>query len=119
MKAILWAVSILMLTAIAHASHTHKESYYQGQWCQTNHGVMEVVLADGSRVDCVTSTHAVEFDFGAKWAESIGQSLHYSSMTGKRGGIVLITPEHSVYLRRVRGVVERHKLPIDVWSVEP
>ena len=38
----------------------------------------------------MTDTHAIEFDFGSGWAESIGQGLHYSSMTKKRAGIVLI-----------------------------
>ena len=34
--------------------------------------------------------HAIEFDFAEKWAESIGQALHYSFMTGKRAKVVLI-----------------------------
>ena len=35
---------------------------------------IEVVLADGTRCDCVTDTHAIEFVFGSGWAESIGQA---------------------------------------------
>jgi hypothetical protein len=38
----------------------------------------------------VTDTHAIEFDFGSGWAESIGQGLHYSALSKKKAGIVLI-----------------------------
>ena len=38
----------------------------------------------------MTSCHAVEFDFANKWAESIGQALHYQYMTGKKAMVVLI-----------------------------
>jgi hypothetical protein len=37
----------------------------------------------------------VEFDWAEKWAEAVGQSLHYARMTGKRPGIVLILREES------------------------
>jgi hypothetical protein len=30
-----------------------------------------VVLPGGTRCDCVTDTHAIEFDFGDNWAEAI------------------------------------------------
>jgi hypothetical protein len=49
-----------------------------------------VVLLDKTRCDCVTDTHAIEFDFGSGWAESIGQGLHYSALSKKKAGIVLI-----------------------------
>jgi len=29
-------------------------------------------LPDKTRIDCLTTTHAVEHDFGSKWAEAIG-----------------------------------------------
>jgi hypothetical protein len=34
-----------------------------------------VVLPDGTRCDCVTDTHAIEFDFGNNWAEAINMSI--------------------------------------------
>jgi hypothetical protein len=43
-----------------------------------------VVLPDGTRCDCLTDTHAIEFDFGNKWAEAIGQSAYYALQTGKK-----------------------------------
>jgi hypothetical protein len=51
----------------------------------------EVTLDDGSRCDMVSDTHAWEVDWAPKWAEGVGQSLHYSSLTGKRPGVVLLT----------------------------
>jgi hypothetical protein len=81
---------------------------------------MEVVLKDGSRCDCLTDTYAVEFDFGAKWAESIGQSLNYSAQTGKRPGIVLILerPGDERYLERIRTVNRAFGLGITIWTID-
>lgn len=43
---------------------------------------------DGTRADCLISTHAVEVEFaGKKWIEAIGQSLNYSIQTGKKVGL--------------------------------
>ncbi len=75
---------------IAHAGHIHPEKYYQQQWCSAQGGVAEYRLDDGTRVDCLTDTHAVEVDFARKWAESIGQALYYGLQTGKRPGVLLI-----------------------------
>jgi hypothetical protein len=47
-----------------------------------------VVLSDKTRCDCVTDTHAIEFDFGSNWVEAVGQGLHYSAITKKKAGIV-------------------------------
>jgi len=51
---------------------------------------MEVKLADHTRVDCLTDDYAIEFDFASKWAQAIGQSLHYAYMTGRLPAIYLI-----------------------------
>ena len=72
------------------AGHLYPEKYYQNVWCKENKGIQEYKLIDDTRVDCLTKTHAVEFDFASKWAESIGQSLHYAMMTNKKAAIVLI-----------------------------
>ena len=80
---------------------------------------MEVVVPDGSRCDCMNATHAVEFDFGHKWAESVGQALNYGAQSGRRPGVVLILerPGDERYLRRVLTVREAYGLPLDVWTV--
>ena len=66
------------------------ESYYVDQWCTKNFGRKEAILWDMTRVDCLTKDFAIEFDFAKKWAESIGQSLYYAKMTGKKPAVVII-----------------------------
>jgi hypothetical protein len=99
--------------------HEHPERWYQEAWCSSR-GQTEVIMADRSRADCANATHVVEFDFGKKWAESIGQALNYGAQSGKTPGIVLIIekPGDERYLRRVLRVRETYKLPLDVWALD-
>jgi hypothetical protein len=78
-----------------------------------------VALPDGTRCDCVTDTHAIEFDFGYKWAEAIGQSSYYSLMTDKKAGVVLILENINdrKYWIRLNITIEHFNLPIDTWDV--
>ena len=80
-----------------------QESYYVNQWCASDFGRREAVLWDMTRVDCLTKDYAVEFDFAKKWAESIGQSLYYAKMTGKKPAVTLIltTPTDYRYVKRI------------------
>lgn len=86
------AASLLLCPAIASAS-VHPEREYQKAWCDGAGGTREFVLPDRARVDCLTSTHAVEVDFAPKWAEAVGQALYYSIETGRSPGILLIMEE--------------------------
>jgi hypothetical protein len=76
------------------------------------------VLSDGTRVDCLTEEYAIEFDFADKWAEAIGQSLHYALMTGKKPGIVIIIEKESdkKHLKKVKGIAL--KKDIKIWQVK-
>lgn len=90
-----------------HYKHQHPEAAYQNAWCKAHNGIMEYENSDKTRVDCLTSTHAVEFDFWHKWAESVGQALHYGLMTGKKPKVVLIleNPKGQMcYYKRVRNL---------------
>ena len=80
---------------------------------------MEVVLPDKTRCDCVTDTHAIEFDFGNKWTEAVGQSLYYSLQPGKKAGVVLILEnvKDRKYWIRLKTTIEHFNLPIDTWAV--
>lgn len=113
MRFILAAIIILMISVPAHC----REREYQKAWCDAHSGSMEYRLPDATRVDCLTETHAVEVDFGRKWAEAIGQSLYYSSCTGKRAGIVLILKDDGElrFLRRLEETISSAALNIDVW----
>lgn len=104
---------ILFFSVLVYADKSEKD--YQEEWCQ---GKKEYVLSDRTRVDCLTDTHAIEIEFAHKWKEAIGQSLHYSLMTGKKAGIVLIVRERNElkYLSALRKVVEANKLNIQIWA---
>ena len=92
------------------------ESYYVNQWCTSDFGRKEAVLWDMTRVYCLTKDYAIEFDFAKKWAESIGQALYYSKMTGKAPAVVLIltSPNDYHYVKRV----ERLESGIKIFLVK-
>ena len=96
---------------VSSGSHKYLESSYQQAWCSAHNGIEEFKNSDFTRVDCLTETHAVEFDFARKWAESIGQALYYQHMTGKKAKVVLIleNPEKEMkYFERVKTLGELH-----------
>ena len=111
-------VIIFILPAPILAKREHPEKWYQQKWCEAQKGRVEVVLSDGTRCDCLTDTHAIEFDFGSGWAEAVGQSAYYAIQTGKKAGIVLIleTMEDRKYWIRLNTTIEHFNLPIDTWS---
>ena len=80
-------ISFILGVGNAEARHKYPERYYQENLC---YGATEVRLPDRTRVDCLTRDYAVEFEFAPKWAEAVGQSLHYAAMTGRRPAIYLI-----------------------------
>ena len=94
-----------------------KEADFVEHHCK---GEIEHQLEDRTRIDCLNDTHAIEYDWGKKWHEALGQSLYYSAMTGKKAGIVLIVnPKTKVrYLTRLNKAIEAHNLDVDVWIVE-
>ncbi len=102
----------------AEAAHSYPEKYYQNQWCSKWGGRAEYLLADKTRVDCLTKSYAVEFDFAPKWAEAVGQSLYYSKMTGKQAAIVLILEKESdfKYFARAKYLAEDNN--IQLWYMK-
>lgn len=99
-----------------YAVHQHSESSYQHAWCAAHNGIEEYENKDKTRVDCLTEYHAVEFDFANKWAESIGQALHYQRMTGKKAMVVLILEkpkQQMVYYNRVKELGKIHNFDVE------
>ncbi len=110
----------LLATAKVPVNHRYFEKDYQNVWCSDHFGTLEVILADKARVDCVTETHAIEFDFAKKWAESIGQSLYYAEALHKSPGIVLIIEDREKdqkYTERVKSIAD--KSGITLWLMYP
>ena len=118
MKVAFIAAIIFLISSPLFAIREHPEKWYQEKWCEEQKGRVEVVLPDGTRCDCVTATHAIEFDFGNNWAEAIGQSSYYSIQTKKKAGIVLIleTMKDRKFWIRLNTTIEHFDMPIDTWS---
>lgn len=101
-------------------NHQYFEKDYQKVWCDAHCGTTEVILSDRARVDCVTATHAIEFDFAPKWAESIGQALYYGYALNKKPGIVLIienADKDQKYINRVKAIAKYYR--ITFWTMTP
>ena len=111
-----WLFSIIQLSC--YAAKLYNEAYYQNQWCNKWHGIIEYKLSDNTRVDCLTKNYAVEFDFAKKWAESVGQSLHYGMMTGKKPAIILILekPKDYIYYNRLKPLCTKYG--ITLWYIK-
>ena len=120
-RVIIFLAIAINLPTPAWAGHAHPERWYQERWCAERAGRAEVRLADRTRVDCLTETHAVEVDFARKLYEGIGQSLHYAILTGKRAGVLLIleSPGDEIYWQRLQEIIRHHGLEIDAWRIAP
>ena len=103
--------------------HPHNELSYQHAYCSAHNGIEEYELSDETRVDCLTDNYAIEFDFANKWAESIGQAVHYGLMTGKKPKVVLILDskykeEQIVYFERVKKIGIAYNIEVEFVSDE-
>jgi hypothetical protein len=101
-------------------SAKQSERYYQEKFAREIGGQVEVVMKDGTRCDILTATHAIEVDFARKWAEAIGQCLHYSSHTGKKPAVALIVLDQSddKYISRVKQISSDFNLDIEIYQID-
>jgi len=115
-RVLILVVLLAVMAAPAGAKHLHPEKWYQDQWCEDK-GETEVVMVDGTRVDCLTETMAVEVDFArGKWYEGITQALHYGLLTGKEPVLLLIieAPEDIKYYYRAERLINHYNLPVEI-----
>jgi len=115
-------ISTLLISGCNEKEHVQKkwhEADYQNKWCAQQNGQAEQRLSDKTRCDCITSTHAVEVDFAKKWAEAIGQSIHYARLTHKKAGILLIinTKSDRKNYQKLMDNIHYYQLPIHVWTI--
>lgn len=110
-------LALWLLLAPPASAENRNEAWYVDKFCQ---GKIEHVLPDRTRVDCLTSTHAIEYDWGSKWEEGIGQALGYALETGRRPGVVLILkkPRDRRYLQKLDEIIKAFDLPVDTWAIE-
>ena len=91
---------VLLLALPLSAKEKHPERWYQEKYCT---GIIEYVLPDRTRIDCLTERYAIEFDFGPNWAECIGQAQFYARAKGRLAGCVLINPKPRFLKRLLSG----------------
>ena len=95
-----------------------KEKYYSEMYCKELSGKVNHNLADKSKVDCLTDTHAYEVDWadGMKVYEAIGQSLYYASQTNKKPGIILLIRRNNSekHIRKVKEAINFFELDINL-----
>ena len=115
--------AILLSGAAIAAPKPQKEDYYNRLWCNHMGGKTDVRTRMGTIADCVIEGYAVETDFDTKWAEAIGQSLHYGLMLDRKPAILLIMKNQTGgnrqrYLDRLRVTIEGSGLDIRVFIIE-
>jgi len=106
---------LLLSFSFGFGKHLHYEKFYQKIFCNKMGGVLEYKLNDGSRIDCLTKTYAIEVDFASKWAESIGQSLYYSLMSDKKAAVLLIMErkyKDVSKLQKLKKVAKKHGITV-------
>jgi len=110
-------VILLLISSAASAQELAKEADYVDAFCD---GVIEFVLEDRTRVDCLTPDEAQEYDWGHKSYEAIGQALWYAANTGRRAAIVLIvkTSSDERGVARARKIINHYGLPINVYTAD-
>lgn len=120
----IFALAALALSAtVANAQRAQVEDYYNEIWCTENGGQIEVMTEQGTRVDCLLDGYAVEADFDTKWAEGLGQALHYSAEFDRRGAVLLIVQNHdgsdrSRYIERLSSTIEKMCLHVQIFIIE-
>ena len=117
----LFLISFLTISPV-WAKRLYHEAVYQKKWCMVHQGIPEYKLPDATRVDCLTTDLAVEFDFADKWAECVGQAIYYGKMTNRQGACVLIMEngEKDIkYLKRLRRAAYRKGVNLRTFTLKP
>lgn len=75
---IIFVFTMFVVTIVEAKQAKQKEKYYQDTHCEELKGKTEYKLEDKTRIDCLTDTKAIEYDFATKWAECAGQAIYYA-----------------------------------------
>jgi hypothetical protein len=119
----LLAAATIATASAASAERAQLEDYYNEIWCSENGGTTEVRTEMGTRADCLLDDYAVETDFDTKWAEGLGQALHYSAEFERPGAVLLIIQNHdntdrSRYVDRLASTIEKLGLNIRIFFIQ-
>lgn len=116
-----WAVPIAALAClVALCSTTSANELTQARRLAAKYSAqVEVRLLDDSRVDLLSGTHAIEVDWAPKWAEAVGQAIHYSLLADRKPAVILLLRDPATEWRHlVRAAQVCGRLGI-VLYVEP
>jgi len=114
------AVALMMVCGMQISSAVAQERKYQERYCVGME--TEVTMPSGARADCISEEFAIEVDLSNKWAEAIGQSLHYASEKNLKAGIVLVCVDPVVcnaHAYRLTSTAQKFRLPLTVWFCRP
>jgi hypothetical protein len=114
------AIVIASTIPVSASPLTRNEAYYAGRWCAEAGGVSEVVAPSGARVDCLLDGYAVEADWTYKWAESIGQALHYGAQFHRQPAILMLVPEdyQQSHIDRLQSTIDDNGLGIELFFID-
>jgi hypothetical protein len=109
-----------IIPAITFATSYVPEKHYRERWCSDHGGQVDVLLSDQSHCECLTETHAVEFEFAPQWAGVLGKALGGAVQTGRKAGVVLIlrSKEDLKYWLLLNSTIKELNLPIDTWMIK-
>lgn len=89
-----WAILSVLLLVLAPVLAAQPPERSEIEWAAdlalTVNGETEYRLPDGSRIDILTGTEAIEVEWSDKWPEAIGQSIYYSLASGKQPSVWLL-----------------------------
>ena len=113
-------VFTLLMDSVHSKERVYLEKKFQDIYCPIKKQ-REVVLSNRMRVDCLTKTHAVEYDRAKNYRQAFTQALEYAMYSDRKAGIVLIyeKPTDVKFLERLRKVVYSQCVSIDIWVVGP
>jgi len=122
-KTAITALTLTLTATTAFAGKAQKEDFYSNIWCAQQGGIEEVKTSMGTRADCVLDNYAVEVDFDTKWAEGLGQALHYSVEFDRPAAVLLILKNHngkdrSRYINRLQSTIDGLGLDVTIFTIE-
>ena len=96
------------------------ERFYQAKHCNSLNGQIEFKLNDNTRIDCLTSKLAIEYDWSRKWAECFSQALHYSAKTNKEPVCALIgtQKQFSRHAIKIKNLAEFYNIKLNIIHIQ-
>lgn len=111
----------LVLLGASSADAMHTKKAYQEAWCIKAGGQPSFKLQSNVTIDCLTDNHAIVIEFAYDWAEAIGLSKYFATLTGRQPGIVLIFENEARdfgYLSQLLTAIREDKNWV-VWIIRP